>query len=401
MTTNTTTYGLRQRPVMPARHLPEPLPGRLQRMVEEADAAAAVPLTGITTDGAALPGLFPLERTGVSTEGLVAAAHTFLGTLSDEQRAAATFPIEAPEWRKWSNIHVFTMRHGLLLEDLAPAQCEAALALVRASLSAGGYALTRDVMRLNHTIGELAGNFIEYGEWAYWLSIMGTPSAGQPWGWQLDGHHVNLNCFVLGDQVVLSPAFLGSEPVVADGGKYAGVRVFEQEERQGLEMRHALSAEQQGTAVLYPSALFRDLPSDHYPTPDNHMEAGAFRDNFILPYAGIRADALSAGQQTLLLDLIETFVGRMRPEHAALKLAEVRRHLDQTHFAWIGASDPDAVFYYRVHSPVLLIEFDHQRGIAFDNDEPARTHIHTIVRTPNGNDYGADLLRQHYARAHR
>ena len=41
---------------------------------------------------------------------------------------------------------------------------------------------------------------------------------------------------------------------------------------------------------------------------------------------------------------------------------------------------------------------DHQRGIAFDNDAPSRQHIHTVVRTPNGNDYGRDLLRQHHAR---
>ena len=39
-------------------------------------------------------------------------------------------------------------------------------------------------------------------------------------------------------------------------------------------------------------------------------------------------------------------------------------------------------------------------GIALDNEEPARTHIHTIVRTPNGNDYGKDLLKQHYAQYH-
>ena len=60
-----------------------------------------------------------------------------------------------------------------------------------------------------------------------------------------------------------------------------------------------------------------------------------------------------------------------------------------------------SVFYYRVHSPVILIEFDHQRGIAFDNDAPTRDHIHTVVRTPNGNDYGKDLLRQHHAQPHR
>jgi hypothetical protein len=49
---------------------------------------------------------------------------------------------------------------------------------------------------------------------------------------------------------------------------------------------------------------------------------------------------------------------------------------------------------------VVLIEFDHLPGVALDNDQPSRDHIHTIVRTPNGNDYGNDLLRQHYERAH-
>ena len=63
----------------------------------------------------------------------------------------------------------------------------------------------------------------------------------------------------------------------------------------------------------------------------------------------------------------------------------------------------DAVFYYRIHSPVILIEFDHQRPIGTRHlpapDVPTRQHIHVIVRTPNGNDYGKDLLRQHL-RAH-
>jgi hypothetical protein len=27
---------------------------------------------------------------------------------------------------------------------------------------------------------------------------------------------------------------------------------------------------------------------------------------------------------------------------------------------------------------------------------PGKAHIHSVVRTPNGNDYGKDLLRQHY-----
>ena len=86
--------------------------------------------------------------------------------------------------------------------------------------------------------------------------------------------------------------------------------------------------------------------------------------------------------------------------HARVKMADVRAHLDRTWFAWVGRTDPGSVFYYRVHSPVVLIEFDHQKPIGtrhlLDPNTPTVQHIHTVVRTPNGNDYGKDLLRQHY-----
>jgi hypothetical protein len=147
----------------------------------------------------------------------------------------------------------------------------------------------------------------------------------------------------------------------------------------------ALTPEQRGRATIA-----ADLPGEVF--------TAAFRDNFELKYEGIRADGLSSGQQRLLFEVLETYVGRIRPGHAAVRLDEVKRHVAETHFAWMGGADEDSVFYYRIHSPVILIEFDHQRGIAFDNDAPSRHHIHTVVRTPNGNDYGRDLLRQHHAR---
>ena len=59
------------------------------------------------------------------------------------------------------------------------------------------------------------------------------------------------------------------------------------------------------------------------------------------------------------------------------------------------------MFYYRIHSPVILIEFDHQTPVALKArgaERPARSH--QVVRTPNGNDYGKDLLRQHYDTEH-
>jgi hypothetical protein len=102
-----------------------------------------------------------------------------------------------------------------------------------------------------------------------------------------------------------------------------------------------------------------------------------------------------------MLELAGLYIGNMDDGHARVRMEEVKRHLDSTYFAWIGGTDADSVFYYRIHSPVVLIEFDHQRPanlsrFAVDPKQPTRQHIHVVVRTPNGNDYGKDLLRQHY-----
>ena len=89
-------------------------------------------------------------------------------------------------------------------------QRELAFSLMGKSLSAKGLKLSKDIMKLNGTLAELANNFDEYGEWLYWITIMGEPSETEPWGWQIDGHHLIINYFVLGDQVVMSPVFVAS-----------------------------------------------------------------------------------------------------------------------------------------------------------------------------------------------
>ena len=377
--------GLRNRPVTPARARAPELPPPLQRYLETAEAALGEPFTGVTADGSVVPGLFPIAATGVSTRPLLEAAVAFLDALTPEQRGRAMFPLESPAWRQWSNIHPFVMRHGVSLDELTPAQREPALALVAAGLSAEGYRTARDVMRLNEAVRAITGRDDEYGEWLYWISVMGRPSDGAPWGWQLDGHHLIVNCFVLGDQMVMTPTFMGSEPVTFDHGPDRGRRVFDSEEAQGLRLMRALAPEQRRRATIG-EAL-----------PGEVLGAG-FRDNLRLPYEGVDCGALSPGQRELVHRLLALYVGRMRPGHAAVRMEEVERHLPETHFAWIGGVESESVFYYRLHSPVILVEFDHQRGIAFDNDAPSRHHIHTVVRTPNGNDYGRDLLRQHHAR---
>ena len=135
----------------------------------------------------------------------------------------------------------------------------------------------------------------------------------------------------------------------------------------------------------------------------NNNLTEAFKDNVILDYAGVRAAELSSRHQQQVLALASLYLGNMDEGHAKLKMDEMKRHLNFTYFAWIGGTDAASVYYYRIHSPVLLIEFDHQRPAnlrATGANQPTRRHIHTVVRTPNGNDYGKDLLRQDYLRRH-
>ena len=218
---------------------------------------------------------------------------------------------------------------------------------------------------------------------------MGKPSATDPWGFQLDGHHVIINYFVLGDQVVMTPFFAGSEPVTATSGKYKGVSILQDEQNRGLDMLLALDNAQWPKAILN-----RDKSA-------NYNLAEAFKDNVVLDYAGARAADFSQPQQRQLLDLVDLYVGNMDDGHARVRMDEVKRQIERTWFGWIGGSDSSSVYYYRIHSPVILIEFDHQRPanlarFAKDPKLPTRQHIHCVVRTPNGNDYGKDLLRQHY-----
>ena len=349
----------------------------------------AEPFKGITTNGQIERGLFEVRATGVSTAAVRAAAEAFLAGLTPEQRAKTTYPVDDPEWRKWMN-QSFYVRQGVSFLEMTAPQRELAFGLLRASLSAKGVTLARDTMRLNETLAELTGgNFDEYGEWRYHLTVMGQPSATEPWGWQFDGHHSIINYFVLGDQVVMTPHFLGSEPVRAEAGKYKGTVVMQDEQNRGLAFINALDERRRKQAIL---SFTKD--------GDNNLTE-AWKDNVVLDYAGIRASALSETQRTHLLDLISLYVGHMDDGHARVKMTEVRAHLDRTYFAWIGPTESNSVFYYRIHSPVILIEFDHQRPVGtrhlLDPGRGTRRHIHAVVRTPNGNDYGKDLLRQHYA----
>lgn len=351
-------------------------------------ASLSEPFLGITTNGKIEDGLFKIKSTGVTTKPVVDAAQAFLDGLSDEQKNRTVFPVDDVEWRQWDNRHM-GIRQGVGFNEMDEAQRKLAFDLMGKSLSAKGLKLSQDIMKLNGTLAELANNYREYGEWLYWITIMGNPSETKPWGWQIDGHHLVINYFVLGDQVVMSPVFIGSEPVHATSGKFAGTIILQDEQNAGLAFMRSLNEAQQVEATVASSK------------PGNNNLTEAYKDNANVDVAGLPASKLDEKQRSAFLDLIAHYVGNMRDGHAKVKMSEVEEHLDKTHFAWVGGTAEDSVFYYRIHSPVVLIEFDHQRRVApFRSGEPSRDHIHAVIRTPNGNDYGKDLLRQHLEQHH-
>ncbi len=101
--------------------------------------------------------------------------------------------------------------------------------------------------------------------------------------------------------------------------------------------------------------------------------------------------------------MVEAFVDRTKADAAKVRMSEVRSHLDETYATWIGDTGDDAAFYLQIHSPVVWVEVDCQAagplGGAYGKtraDGPTQQHVHSVIRTPNGNDYGRELLRQHY-----
>jgi len=341
------------------------------------------PFVGITARGVVRSGLFEIEPTGVSTSPVRQAALAFLDVLSDEQRGRTLFAVDDLEWRRWANIHIST-RQGVGLLEMDEHQSRAAMELLAASLSARGLKTSRDIIRLEGHLADLMDDHEQYGEKRYWFTIMGEPSMTEPWGWQIDGHHLIINYFLLRDQVVVTPMFMGSEPISATTGRFAGTTILEEEFTAGLALINSLDEAQRSVAIVKQTKT----------TNDNRGEL--FQDNTIVEYAGISLEQLTSVQRERALELIALYIGNLSEGHAEIKLNEIVRHWNATRFAWVGGTDPTSIFYYRIHSPVVMIEYDHQKPVALDGpDLPSQVHVHTVVRTPNGNDYGKDLLRQH------
>lgn len=316
-----------------------------------------------------------------TTDKVVAAASTFLQTLSPAQRTAGTFGFDAPEKHNgWSNLPSGIFRRkGVRLGDLDPRQRAAAMAVVQAALSKEGYQKVTDIMNGDEVLkGEgggrtggrqgPAGRGVQFGKDEYYIAFLGTPSSTAPWLLQFGGHHLAINVTFVAASSVMTPSLPAAQPAryVLNG---QAVRPLGDENDKGFALINALDAKQRGDAIL--KYEVRDLV------------LGPGEDGRTIMPEGLRASAMTSRQQEMLLDLAHEWVGILNDAAATAKMAEIKANLPQTWFAWSGPTTNGSPSYYRIQGPTVLIEWAPQQGDVM--------HIHTIYRDPT-NDYGAKFI---------
>ncbi|MHC5002169.1 MAG: DUF3500 domain-containing protein [Planctomycetota bacterium] len=311
--------------------------------------------------------------------GVRAAAVAFLEALDPALREQATFAMDHPERKRWSNLPATMFkREGVSFGELSPEQRRLAHRLIRSPLSSQGYLKVTGIMRLDELLREYSQATM-FGHDLYWIGIFGDPAGAEPWGWQLDGHPLALNFTIVGDRIAVTPAFLGADPAEVPTGQYAGWHILGAEDQRGRDLLESLDEAQRAKAIIAAAA-----PRD--------VIAGPGRGDRLTEPEGLPASEMTAAQRELLLGLIEEYAHNLSHDLAHVQMKRIRdAGIDRLHFAWAG-TEPGAPYYYRIHGPTVLIEFDNNRP-AGSSSGPAN-HIHTVWRDAE-NDYGADLLRRH------
>ncbi|KAK1641025.1 hypothetical protein BDP81DRAFT_457948 [Colletotrichum phormii] len=298
-----------------------------------------VPFYGITHDGKRKEGLYQLRDEGAPTKMMVEAARSVLKSLSPSEKTDTVHDLDSETWRKWSNPEFVLHKCGVRLEDLEEPKTEAIISLLKQSLSPGGFAKVRGAMR----------------------------------------------------QMVIGPVFIGAEPNTIDEGPDKGLTLCANEGQLGLQLMQSLPPKLQQAAQIYPTMKDPAMQEGRWNRADQRHMAGAFQDNRVIPYEGVVVTDMPEEQQILVMAIVHEFLALWPSESLRRRLKQILKHLAETHFCWIGGFGPDDSFYYRIQSPVALFEVEHHSGVFLTNEEPAKYHIHTIQRLPNGNDYGRRL----------
>jgi hypothetical protein len=311
------------------------------------------------------------------------AARAFVTTLTEEQKKEAVFPYDHEERYVW----YFTPheRKGLTMKKMTEPQRKAAMALLQSGLSEEGYRKATEIIDLENVLRVVENrppNDTYRDPENYFVTVFGDPEGKNPWGWRFEGHHLSVRFSSLTGRVVeTSPLFFGSNPgEVRAEVPQKGRRVLSKETDLAFTLLESLTPEQRQRAVLTPKA---------YP----EIVTGNQRRASLERMDGLALSEMNAKQRPLFMALLQTYLNNYRVTLAKQQLEKLQKGgLDSLRFAWAGDLTPQLGegkgWYYRIHGPTILIEYD--------NTQTNANHVHTVVRDLT-NDFGEDMLREHYA----
>ena len=142
-------------------------------------------------------------------------------------------------------------REGLPFKEMAGPARAAAHELMKASLSAVGYAKAVNVIQLEEVLRQIEMVGLMRDPENYAFTIFGTPGDTAPWGWRVEGHHLSLNfTLVPGKPIAVTPAFMGANPARIPKGPRAGFRTLEHEQELGFALARSLDPALRSRAVI-------------------------------------------------------------------------------------------------------------------------------------------------------
>lgn len=306
---------------------------------------------------------------------MAAKADEFLKSLSPEQKEKAAFDFKSDERQDWYFIP--RVRKGLTLKDMNPEQRNLAMALLHSGLSDHGFSKATNIMSLDLILREMEnGKGPTRDPLLYYVSIFGKPEPKGTWGWRVEGHHLSANFSIVGGQLFSgTPSFMGSNPADVRQGPRKGTRVLGEEEDLGRALIKALDEDQRKATIFEATAPKEVVTGNkHKVTP--------------LDTVGLAAARMNAAQKEQLRKLVAAYVNRLRGELSESDMQRIEKAgWDKVYFGWAGGIEKGDPHYYRVQGPTFLLEYDNTQNDA--------NHIHAVWRDFD-NDFGEDLLRQHY-----
>ena len=317
-----------------------------------------------------------------AAEEMADAANAFLATLKPEQKAKATFKLDDNNRTRWHFVPTeMHARHGLSFREMQQDQQHMAYALLASVMSAKGLQKSAQIMSLEQILHDAnpKGRFARDPKW-YFVSIFGKPSAEGTWGWRFEGHHLSLSFTVVEGHIAsITPSFWGTNPGKVLDGPRKGLQVLAREENSARTLAQSLTKKQS-------AGIFADkAPADIITKAD--------RKAMRLEPLGISAAKMKKKQVTQLWSIIEEYLRNYRPDIADETLANLENvDLKDIHFGWAGSLKVGEGHYYRIQAPDFLIEYDNTQNNA--------NHVHCVIRDLK-NDFGDDLLRQHYEKHHK